>query len=101
MKKSLKLTIIYKLLKIREELKKETLENKQMLEFYYKASFNQASKEELEKANYQFNQLIKTIGLGVILTIPFSIITFPMILKLAKMLKIDILPKWFQDSHNK
>lgn len=100
MKKFFKIKIIYKLLKIREELRKETIENKQMLEIYYKASKNKASNEELAKANYQFNQLIKTIGLGVILSIPFSIITFPMILKIAKLLKIEILPKWFKDTHN-
>ncbi len=68
-----------------------------MLEIYQKFSQGKCSKEEMKKANAQFRDLIKSMGLGIILVLPFAPITIPVIVKLGKRLGVDVLPSAFSD----
>lgn len=74
-------------------LKKEASAVQGMVEIYYRYINGKASKEEMELANSEFRNFLKTLGLGALLIIPGSVITIPVIVKMAKSLGIDILPK--------
>jgi hypothetical protein len=94
--KAFKHLLLKSLLKLREALEKETEETKEMLVIYHKFSKGQASKDEMLKANAQFRDLIKSLGLGVLLVLPFAPLTLPFFVKLGKYLGVNILPSSFQ-----
>ncbi len=80
-------------------LSAETKETKKMLEIYLKhTTKGEASKEELEQANFQFKMILKAAGLGVFLVLPLAPITFPLILYLGKRLNVQILPKSYHQA---
>ena len=85
------------ILKVKNELAKETEENKAMLNIYYRYTRKAATNEEMDKANEQFRNLLKTLGMGALLVIPLSPITIPIFIKIGDIFGIDILPKWFKD----
>lgn len=85
------------LLKIKKGLQKETAENKVMISVYYKNIKNEATKEEIDLANAQFIQLLKTLGLGFLIVLPFGGVTLPLFVKLAKIFGVDIIPNSFKD----
>ena len=62
------------------------------------ATLDEATEEDLEKANNQLNELLKDLSLGLMTVIPFAPITIPMIAKFAKKYDIDLLPEWFKDT---
>ena len=82
-------------------LKQDTESTKKMLKTYHSFTQGNANKEELEKANLQLNILLKEIGFGVLTILPFSLVTIPLVARLAKKYQIDIVPEWFKDSLNK
>ncbi|NQT70235.1 MAG: hypothetical protein HQ552_11715, partial [Desulfobacteraceae bacterium] len=82
------------LTKVKGGLAKETKENKEMLNIYYRYTRGEATSEEMDKANEQFRNLLKTLGMGALLLIPLSPITIPTFVKLGKLFDIDILPSW-------
>ena len=55
-----------------------------------------ASEEEIIEANKQFEQILKSLGLGVLVVLPFSPITIPYIIKKAEEFGIDIIPNWYK-----
>jgi len=59
-----------------------------------------SKKEDLDKANKQLNVLSKELGFGLLAFMPSPPITIPLLAKLAKEHKIDIVPEWFKDSLN-
>ncbi len=65
----------------------------QMLEVYYRFINGKASQEEMDQANADFRNFLKTLGLGALIIIPGSFITIPLIVKLGKSVGINILPK--------
>ena len=83
---------------LKEKLSEETESSRDMLKTYSDYIKDEASDEDLEKANYQLNELLKDLSLGLMTVIPFAPITIPMIAKFAKKYDIDILPAWFKDS---
>ena len=82
-------------------LKKDTESTKGMLKTYYYFTQGNVDEEELEKANKQLNILLKELGFGVLTILPFSPITIPLVVRLAKKYQIDIVPEWFKDSLKK
>lgn len=86
------------LTKLRDGLSKETDETKEMLEIYYRWTNGKASDEELAKANEQFADVVKAMGLGVFLLLPAAPITIPFFVKLGKIVGIDVLPSAFRES---
>jgi len=89
------------LVKLKEILKQESQETKQMFETYQRFSRGEASKKEMEEANEQFRDLIKGMGLGVILVLPFSPITIPLVVKLGQRLGVDVFPSAVKEQMSK
>ncbi len=84
------------LLKLKESFLEESDENRKMLDIYVKYIEGTASEDELDYANEQLTQVFKSVGLGVLVILPFSPITIPYILKKAKELEIDLIPSWYK-----
>lgn len=78
--------------KLKSSLAQETDETIEMIEIYRKFGKNMATQEEMAWANSQFRDVVKSLGLGVILVLPFSPITLPLLVRLGKKLGVDILP---------
>ncbi len=86
--------------KLQESFLVENRENKKMLDVYIKYAEGLASKDELELANSQLRQILKNLGLGILLVLPFSPITLPYIFSKAKELNIDLIPNWYKSLSN-
>jgi hypothetical protein len=84
------------LLKIKESFLEESDENKKMLDIYVKYIEGSVTDDELDFANEQLTQVLKSIGLGVLVILPFSPVTIPYILKKADEYEIDLIPKWYK-----
>ena len=83
---------------LKEKLTDETESSRAMLKTYSDYQKEEASEEELEKANQQLNEILKDLSLGLMAVIPLAPITIPLIAKFAKKHNIDLLPEWFKDS---
>ena len=84
------------ILKLKDSFIEETDENKKMLDIYVKYIEGNASEYEIEEANYQLKQVLKSLGLGILVILPFSPISIPYILKKAKELEIELIPDWYK-----
>ena len=71
-----------------------------MLDIYIKYAEGSASEEELDKANEQLKEILKSLGLGILIILPFSPITLPYIFSKAKELNIDLIPNWYKSLSN-
>ena len=71
-----------------------------MLDVYIKYVEGSASNEELDFANEQLKQILKNLGLGILIILPFSPITLPYIFSKAKELEIDLIPTWYKSLSN-
>ena len=69
------------LLVIKRGLAIETQETKVMLNTYHQYTQGNATKEEMDLANRQFGNVIRSLGLGIFVLLPFSIV---------KLLIVDI-----------
>jgi Fe-S oxidoreductase len=87
-----------KLEKLKIALGKEREQTKQMLETYFNYTQGKASDEEMEQANKQFQDFLKTLGLGVFVILPGAPITIPLIVKLGQKLGVDVIPDSFKDN---
>ncbi|WP_077338965.1 hypothetical protein [Pseudocolwellia agarivorans] len=76
-------------------LSQEKAETKEMLSTYKKYTRKQATPEEMINANKQFIDILKGLGLGVFAVLPFAPITIPILIKVGKMVGVDILPSSF------
>jgi hypothetical protein len=56
--------------------------------------------EELDSANEQLKQILKNLGLGLLIILPFSPVTLPYIFSKAKELDIDLIPNWYKSLSN-
>lgn len=81
---------------LKKGLSKETKETKEMLEIYRKQTLGQATKREIKKANKQLRDLMKGMGIGVILILPLAPLTLPILVKLGDRIGINILPDSFE-----
>ena len=86
--------------KIQESFLEENLENKKMLDIYIKFADGSATENEIKQANNQFSQVLKSLGLGILLVLPFSPITLPYIFSKAKEYNIDLIPNWYKSLSN-
>lgn len=86
------------LLTLKRALAQETEETKEMLITYQRYSKNQATTKELRAANKQFADILKGLGLSVFALLPFAPITIPAIVKLGKILGVDVLPSSFNNA---
>lgn len=95
--KAFRLQLLTALRRLRDGLANESKETKVMLETYYRFTQGEASKEEMEKANEQFRDLLRAMGLGIFAVLPFAPITIPFVVKIGEKLGINILPSSFRD----
>ena len=68
-----------------------------MLVTYKRYTKKQANREELKEANKQFGDLLKGLGLGMFAVLPFAPLTIPLIVKLGKIVGVDVLPSSFNN----
>lgn len=88
------------MIKVKIALAQEKNETKEMLVTYKRYSQGRASQEEMRIANEQFVDVLKGLGLGVFAILPFSPITIPIMIKVGRMVGVEILPSSFQDNDN-
>ena len=87
------------LIKIQTILANETRESNEMLKIYQKYVTNNEdiSKEELEKANQQFSDLLKGLGIAGVFALPGGLLAIAFIVKVGEKLGIDIIPKKYKE----
>ncbi|MEO0335885.1 MAG: hypothetical protein AAF202_05805 [Pseudomonadota bacterium] len=90
--------VIESLEKLKVALAKETRQTKDMLQIYRLQTQGLASDSEIREANKQFRDLLKGMGLGVLIVLPFSPITLPLVVKLGRKLGVEVLPDSFKDA---
>ena len=83
------------MLKLSIALSQEKQETKQMLLIYQKYTQGKATKVEMKIANEQFVEILKGLGLGIFALLPFAPITIPLIIKLGKLVGVDVMPSIF------
>jgi|TARA_B100000900_G_scaffold404822_1_gene413669 hypothetical protein len=82
--------------RLQESFLEENEENRKMLDIYLKYVEGDATEDDINYANNQLKQNFKSLGLGVLVVLPFSPITIPYILKKTKEFDIDIIPNWYK-----
>ena len=84
--------------KLKNILASESQETTEMLEIYRKyAAGEEVGKDAMDKANDQFTDLIKNVGLIGVFALPGGLVAIPLLVKLGKKFGIDILPKSYKD----
>jgi|TARA_B100001769_G_scaffold237140_1_gene202300 hypothetical protein len=86
--------------KLQQSFLTENIQNKKMLDVYIKYVEGNVSEEELENANEQLKEILKSLGLGILIVLPFSPVTLPYIFSKAKELNIDLIPNWYKSLSN-
>ena len=76
-------------------LAQERQETKEMLITYRRYTQWQTNKAELKRANEQFVDILKGLGLGVFALLPFAPLTIPLVVKLGQLVGVDVLPSSF------
>ena len=88
------------LLVVKQALAQEKEETHEMLIIYRKFTLGKASKQEIKVANDQLADVVKGLSIGVFAALPFAPITIPFIIKLGKIVGIDVLPSAFYEKDN-
>ncbi len=96
-----KVVVKGKLIQIKEVLKQESIETKLMFETYQRFTKGEATQKEMEAANEQFRDVLRGVGLGVVVILPFSPITIPLIVKLGQKLGIEVFPSSVKEKMGK
>ena len=76
-------------------LAQEKQETKEMLAIYKRYTQGQTNSAELKRANEQFIDILKGLGLGVFAVLPFSPVTIPLVVKVGRLVGGDVLPSSF------
>ena len=82
------------LTKVQEILSNETKESNEMLKVYQKYVLNneEITKEELDAANKQFSDLLKSLGLAGVFALPGGLLAIAFLVKVGHKLGIEIIP---------
>ncbi|TEW52897.1 hypothetical protein [Psychromonas algicola] len=92
---SYRLKIKRMMIQLNIALAQEKKETKEMIAIYQKYTRGNATKAEMRLANDQFIDILKGLGLGVFALLPFAPITIPLIIKLGKLVGVDVMPDMF------
>jgi len=84
-----------KMQSFKQALAQEKQETLEMLSIYKKFTKRAANKAEMKIAHAQFFDLLKGCGLGVFALLPLAPITIPILLKVGRMIGVDLLPTSF------
>ena len=93
--------LVLVLKRIRRALERESIETKDMIMTYLKFTQGLATEEEMKSANLQFQDFLKTIGLGVFAVLPFAPLTIPFLVTFGKKIGIDVIPDSFREEFNR
>ncbi len=88
--------VIAQLKILKTGLAQESQETAYMLKVYRNFLQGKADAQQLKEAHQQMRDIIKTKGLGALLILPFSVLTLPILVKLAERLGIEIFPSAFR-----
>lgn len=91
-----RVNLVLSLKKLKSGLAQEGKETREMFNIYYQYLNGQASESDMNVANEQFRDLLRSMGLGAFLILPFAPVTIPIIIKLGRRLGIDIVPSSFR-----
>lgn len=91
-----RIKIIKSLKDLKVALAQETVETKEMLEVYSRFTRGKATQEEMNTANKQFRDLLKSLGLGVFAVLPFAPVTIPLLIRIGRKFGIELLPTSFK-----
>ena len=83
------------LLKLKAIFSEEQHNSRDMLVRYGRYLSGDSSKQDLEKANADFRELLKVTGLGAFCILPGTMLTLPILAMVAKKLGMDIFPSSF------
>jgi len=86
------------MLRLKIALAQEKTETREMLIIYKRYTLRQANREEMRIANQQFLDILKGLGLGVFAVLPFAPITIPVVIKVGRMVGVEILPSSFAEA---
>ncbi len=78
-------------------LSSQASNGKEMMGSYRKLLRGAATPEEIERANAHFRDYLKIAGLGTLFILPGGALTVPLMVKLGKVVGIDILPSGGDD----
>ena len=87
------------LVRVKLALSQEKAETKEMLATYRRYTKREATKEEMQQANKQFLDVLKGLGLGVFAVLPFAPITIPLVIKVGRLVGVEILPSSFKEGN--
>lgn len=87
------------MLSFKQALAQEKEETLEMLTIYKKFTKRAANRTEMKIAHTQFFDLLKGCGLGVFALLPLAPITIPILLKLGKMIGVDLMPTSFNNKN--
>lgn len=90
-----RLRLTRSMVKLKIALAQEKVETKEMLHIYMRYTKRDASIEEMRIANKQFVDILKGLGIGVFAILPFSPITIPIMIKVGRLVGVEILPSSF------
>lgn len=93
--KGLRKQMIVQLKVLKRGLAQEKNETKYMLKVYRDFLQGRADRHQLVIAHQQMKDIIKAMGLGALLILPFSVLTLPILVKLAEKLGINLFPSAF------
>ena len=84
------------LFKLKDSFLEESEENRRMLDTYANYIEGTATEKEIDEANYQLKQVFKSLGMGILVVLPFSPLSIPYVLKKAKEYNIELIPDWYK-----
>lgn len=94
-KRRSQLRLTRSMVKVKIALAQEKIETKEMLQIYKRYTKRDASIEEMRIANKQFVDILKGLGIGVFAILPFAPITIPIMIKVGRLVGVEILPSSF------
>ena len=86
-----------KLIKLKDQLAQEGSDTKYMMMVYRKVLCGTATEEEIDTANDQFKDVLKSVGLLGLFAIPGGLLIMPVAIKLASKLGVNLLPSAFSE----
>lgn len=81
---------------LREELRCQEAQTRSMFETYARYLRGEASTAEMREANAAFVSLVKALGFGALLVLPFAPLSLPLAVKLARRFGIELVPECFR-----
>ncbi|NRA66784.1 MAG: hypothetical protein HRU19_20010 [Pseudobacteriovorax sp.] len=93
---SLKRSTIEQLKKLKAGLSSEKQETELMIYTYRLFLSGKASKQEMKIAHAQLRDIMRTVGLGALVIMPFSFLTLPILVKIGEKLGVNVLPSSFR-----